>query len=75
MTTLRADINAGNTCDRQAVVEEAGESLLELEEGMFPRTTWSSCARSRPGSRKSLLRVYHIQREQFLPSAKAMIYC
>jgi hypothetical protein len=46
VTTLRSDINAGNTRDCQAAVEEVGESLL---------------------------RVYHIQRESFLPSAKAMI--
>jgi hypothetical protein len=32
VTTLRSDINTGNTRDCQAAIEDLGESLLELEE-------------------------------------------
>ncbi len=74
VTTLRADINAGKTRDCQAAVEEVGESLLELEDSDVPANYVVRLRAEQAGLRKSLLRVYHIQREQFLPSAKAMIY-
>jgi hypothetical protein len=73
VTTLRSDINTGNTRDCQAAVEELGESLLELEESDVPANYVVRLRAEQAGLRKSLLRVYHIQREQFLPSAKAMI--
>jgi hypothetical protein len=73
VTTLRADINAGDTRDCQAAIEEVGESLLELEESDVPANYVVRLRAEQAGLRKSLLRVYHIQREQFLPSAKAMI--
>jgi hypothetical protein len=73
VTTLRSDINAGNTRDCQAAVEEVGESLLELEESDVPANYVVRLRSEQAGLRKSLLRVYHIQRESFLPSAKAMI--
>jgi hypothetical protein len=74
VTTLRSDINTGNTRDCQAAVEEVGASLLELEESDVPANYVVRLRAEQAGLRKSLLRVYHIQREQFLPSAKAMIY-
>jgi hypothetical protein len=36
VTTLRSDINTGNTRDCQSAVEELSESLLELEESDVP---------------------------------------
>jgi hypothetical protein len=73
VTTLRADINAGNTRDCQAAVEDVSESLLELEESDVPANYVVRMRSEQAGLRKALLRVYHIQREEFLPSAKAMI--
>ena len=73
VTTLRSDINTGNSRDCQAAIEEVGESLLELEESDVPANYVVRLRAEQAGLRKSLLRVYHIQREQFLPSAKAMI--
>lgn len=74
VTTLRSDINTGNTRDCQAAVEEVGESLLELEESDVPAGYVVRLRSEQAGLRESLLRVYQLQREQFLPSAKAMIY-
>ena len=73
VTTLRSDINAGNTRDCQAAIEDLSESLQELEESDVPANYVVRLRAEQAGLRKSLLRVYHIQREQFLPSAKAMI--
>jgi hypothetical protein len=73
VTTLRADINAGNTRDCQAAIEEVSESLLELEESDVPANYVVRMRSEQAGLRKALLRIYHIQREEFLPSAKAMI--
>jgi hypothetical protein len=73
VTTLRADINAGDTRDCQTAVEEVSDSLLELEESDVPANYVVRMRSEQAGLRKSLLRVYHIQREEFLPSAKAMI--
>ena len=74
VTTLRADINAGTTRDCQAAIEDVGESLLELEDSDVPANYVVRLRAEQAGLRKSLLRVYHIQREEFLPSAKSMIY-
>jgi hypothetical protein len=73
VTTLRSDINTGNTRDCQAAIEELGASLLELEESDVPANYVVRLRAEQAGLRKSILRVYHLQREQFLPSAKAMI--
>jgi hypothetical protein len=73
VTSLRSDINAGNTRDCQAAVEEISESLLELEESDVPANYIVRLRSEQAGLRKSALRMYHIQREAFLPSAKAMI--
>ncbi|MDF2740714.1 MAG: conserved rane protein of unknown function [Actinomycetia bacterium] len=73
VTTLRSDINTGNTRDCQAAIEDLSDSLLELEESDVPANYVVRLRAEQAGLRKSILRVYHIQREQFLPSAKAMI--
>lgn len=73
VTSLRSDINAGDTRDCQAAVEEISESLLELEESDVPANYIVRLRSEQAGLRKATLRMYHIQREAFLPSAKAMI--
>jgi hypothetical protein len=73
VTTLRSDINAGNTRDCQAAIEDLSDSLLELEESDVPANYVVRLRAEQAGLRKSILRVYHLQRESFLPSAKAMI--
>ena len=70
MTTLRSDINTGNTRDCQAAIEDLGESQLELEESDVPANYVVRLRSEQAGLRKSILRAYHIQREQFLPSAR-----
>ena len=70
---LRRDIDAGNTRECQAAVEELSESFLELEESDVPANYVVRLRQEQAGLRKSVLRVYHIQREEFLPSAYAMI--
>jgi hypothetical protein len=73
VTTLRSDINTGNTRDCQAAIEDLSESLVELEESDVPANYIVRLRSEQAALRKSALRVYHIQREEFLPSAKAMI--
>ncbi len=73
VTTLRSDINAGNTRDCQQAVEELSASLLELEESDVPANYIVRLRAEQASLRKATLRMYHIQREAFLPSAKAMI--
>jgi hypothetical protein len=73
VATLRADINAGNTRTCQAAVEGLSESFLELENTDVPANYIVRLRQEQAGLRKALLRVYHLQREEFLPSAKAMI--
>lgn len=73
VTSLRADINNGNTRECQAAIEELAESLKELEDSDVPANYIVRLRAEQAALRKSALRVYHIQREEFLPSAKAMI--
>ncbi|WP_262849159.1 hypothetical protein [Mumia quercus] len=73
VTGLRADINDGTGRECQNAVEELGDSLLELEESDVPANYIVRLRSEQAALRKSTLRVYHIQREEFLPSAKAMI--
>jgi hypothetical protein len=73
VTSLRADINSGTTRECQAAIEDVSESLLELEESDVPANYVVRLRSEQAALRKSALRVYHIQREEFLPSAKAMI--
>jgi hypothetical protein len=73
VTALRADINSGSSRECQAAIEEIGETLLEMEETDVPANYVVRLRAEQAALRKSALRVYHIQREEFLPSAKAMI--
>jgi hypothetical protein len=73
VTSLRSDINAGDTRECQAAVEDISKSLLELEESDVPANYIVRLRSEQAGLRKAALRMYHIQREEFLPSAKAMI--
>jgi hypothetical protein len=73
VATLRSDINAGNTRSCQAAVEDLSESFLELEDSDVPANYVVRLRQEQAGLRKAVLRVYHLQREEFLPSAKAMI--
>ena len=73
VTTLRADINAGDTRTCQAAVEDLSETFLELEESDVPANYVVRLRQEQAGLRKAVLRVYHLQREEFLPSAYALI--
>ena len=73
VTTLRADIDAGDTRACQAAIEDLSETFLELDESDVPANYIVRLRAEQAGLRKSLLRVYHLQREEFLPSAYAMI--
>ena len=61
------------TRECQAAIEELAESLEELENSDVPANYIVRLRSEQAALRKSALRVYHIQREEFLPSAKAMI--
>jgi hypothetical protein len=67
VTTLRSDINTGNTRDCQAAIEDLSNSLLELEESDVPANYVVRLRAEQAGLRKSILRVYHIQRESSSP--------
>ena len=73
VTTLRADIDAGDSRTCQAAIEDLSESFLELDESDVPANYIVRMRAEQAGLRKSLLRIYHLQREEFLPSAYAMI--
>ena len=73
VTALRADIDAGDTRECQQAIEDLSESFLELEDTDLPANNIVRLRQSPAGLRKAILRVYHIQREEFLPSAYAMI--
>jgi hypothetical protein len=73
VTTLRADIDAGNSRTCQAAIEDLSESFLELDASDVPANYIVRLRAEQAGLRKSLLRVYHLQREEFLPSAYSMI--
>src|SRR5215469_5955934 len=71
---LRRDIDNGGSRDCQAAVEDLSESLLELENTDVPANYIVRLRGEQAGLRKAVLRVYQIQREEFLPSAHAMIF-
>ena len=73
VTSLRADITNGNTRECQAAIEELSPTLEELEGTDVPANYIVRLRSEQAALRKAALRVYHIQREEFLPSAKAMI--
>ncbi|HEY5881210.1 MAG TPA: hypothetical protein VIU11_20020 [Nakamurella sp.] len=70
---LRKDIDAGNTRLAAAAVEELSDSFLELDTSDVPANYIVRLRQEQAGLRKAVLRVYHIQRERFLPSAYTMI--
>jgi hypothetical protein len=70
---LRRDIDAGNTRECQAAVEALSDSFHEMEDSDVPANYIVRLRSEQAGLRKSVLRIYHIQREEFLPSAYAMI--
>jgi hypothetical protein len=73
VTSLRIDIDARDSRTAQAAVEELLETFLELEDTDVPANYIVRQRSEQAGLRKSLLRIYHLQREEFLPSAYAMI--
>jgi hypothetical protein len=73
VTTLRADIDDGSSRTCQAAIEDLSETFLELDESDVPANYIVRLRAEQAGLRKSLLRVYGLQREEFLPSAYAMI--
>lgn len=73
VTAVRADISNGDTREGQAAVEAISESLLEIEESDVPANYVVRLRAEQSTLRKSVLKIYNLQREEFLPSAKAMI--
>jgi hypothetical protein len=73
VTALRSDIDAGDTRLCQQAIEDLSESFLELDDSDVPANYIVRLRQSQSTLRKAVLRVYHIQREEFLPSAFAMI--
>ena len=73
VATLRSDINQGNTRECLGSIEAISASYLELEDTKVPANYVVRLRQEQAAMRAALLRVYHIQREQFLPSARAMV--
>lgn len=73
VTSLRADISSGNTRECLSAIEDLSPTLEELEGSDVPANYIVRLRAEQAALRKAALRVYHIQREEFLPSAKAMI--
>lgn len=73
VSSLRIDIDAGDSRTAQAAVEDLSETFLELEDTDVPANYIVRQRSEQAGLRKSLLRIYHLQREEFLPSAHAII--
>jgi hypothetical protein len=73
VTTLRADIDDGRSRTCQAAIEDLSETFETLDESDVPANYIVRLRAEQAGLRKSLLRVYGLQREEFLPSAYAMI--
>ena len=73
VTALRVDIDAGNSRTAQAAVEDLSESFQEVDDTDVPDGYVGTMRSEQAGLRKSLLRIYHLQREVFLPSAYWLI--
>jgi hypothetical protein len=73
VTTFRADIDAGDSRTCQAAVEELSESFAELTTTDVGDNPVTRLRAEQSGVRRALLRVYHLQREEFIPSAYVMI--
>ncbi len=67
VTALRADIDAGNSRTCQAAIEDISQSFLELENTDVPENYITRLRNEQSGLRKSVLRVYHLQREGVSP--------
>ena len=70
---MRRDIDAGNTRHCQTAIEDLSNTFIELEESDVPANCVVRLRQEQAGLRKSALRIYHIQPEEFLPPAYAMI--
>jgi hypothetical protein len=73
VTSLRTDINAGDSRTCQAAIEDLSKSFLELEKTEVPANYVVRLRQEQAALRRSLLRIYHIQHEEFLPSAYSLI--
>lgn len=73
VTSLRADIDDGSTRTCQAAIEELTETFEALDQSDVPANYVVRLRAEQSGLRKAVLRIYHLQREEFLPSAYAMI--
>jgi hypothetical protein len=71
---LRRDIDAGDTREAQSAVEDLTRSFYEMEDTDVPDGRITSLRSAQADLRKAVLRIYHIQREEFLPSAWVMIH-
>jgi hypothetical protein len=63
----------GRLADRPGGRRGASETFLEVEDTDVPANYIVRQRSQQAGIRKSLLRIYHLQREEFLPSAYAII--
>jgi ABC-type multidrug transport system fused ATPase/permease subunit len=73
VTTLRADIDDGSSRTCQAAIDDLSETFEGLDESDVPGNYIVRLRAEQAGPRKALLRVSHLQREEFLPSAYSMI--
>lgn len=73
VSALRRDIDSGKSRDCQDAIEDLSESFFELEKSDVPANYIVRLRSEQAALRKSVLRIYHIQREEFLPSAYVMI--
>ncbi len=73
VVALRRDIDSGRSRDALFMVEMLSDSISELDGSPVPASYISRLRGEQAKLRESVLKVYSIQREQFLPSAYAMI--
>lgn len=73
VSALRRDIDSGVSRDCQDAIEDLSESFFELENSDVPANYIVRLRSEQAALRKTVLRIYRIQREEFLPSAYVMI--
>lgn len=73
VTSLRADIDAGDTRTCQAAIEELSGTFETLDESDAPANYIVRMRAEQAKLREAVLRVYNLQREEFLPSAYSVI--
>jgi hypothetical protein len=73
VSALRSDLDSGSTRDCQQAVEDLSDSIMEMENTKVPANYIVRLRQEQASLRKSVLKVYSVQREEFLPSAYAMI--